>query len=433
MQPPIRILTASLLLITSASAFAVRIEYSAEIGLLYSDNIELTATDPVSENVLIPRLNFEITEEGSTVQAQVGGTVEYRDYLGNEFGNEFRGTLDGTVNWVMLPERLDWEFADYLGLYPVSLRAPDVPDNLQQTNVFSTGPTLRFRMGAATQGRAELRYVDSRAEEADDFDSQRIVGALRAIHDLTPTRNISVNLVAQDVEFTDDLLANDFVGYSVFGGYVENLPQVDLDLALGYTDLNFNRGDNASGPLVRAGVDWHATERNTFSLDAVWQYTDAASSLAAGGGSGFDAELGGASIIGTEAITPDVYEEKSIQAGYHFVEARLNVDALARYATYRYEDLTGLPSNRDESGLGFNVGYLLQPRLTLGAIAELNYRDFTVTNTSERDYRFGTYLAQQLGPQWSWRVDLARYDRNGDGNIESFDENSVYFRFIYTR
>lgn len=433
MQPSIRILAASMLSTLPCSALAVRINYSAELGLMYSDNITLSATDPVSENVLIPLLDFEISEEGSTVQAQISGTVEYRDYLGNEFGNEFRSTLDGYLNWVLLPERLDWDFSDNLGLYPISLRAPDVPDNLQQTNVFSTGPKFRFRFGPTAMGQLELRYVDSRAEETDAFDSQRLVGALRGIFELSPTRSVSANLVAQDVKFTEDLLANDFAGYSVYGGYVQNLSQLDLDFELGYTHLNFSRGEDSSGPLVRAGVDWRATESTTLSFDAALEYTDAASSLAADGGMDFDADQGGQGIIGTEAISPDVYQEKRVEVGYHFVSTRLSVDALARYATYRYEDLTGLPSNRDETGLGFNFGYLLQPRLTLGVIAEGNYRDFTVTRTSERDYRVGTYLAQQLGPQWSWRVDLARYARNADGNIESFDENTVYLRFIYTR
>jgi hypothetical protein len=184
---------------------------------------------------------------------------------------------------------------------------------------------------------------------------------------------------------------------------------------------------------VRFGVDWRATDRSTFSFDAAWEYTDAASSLAEGGGGDFDSDLGGVGIIGTEAITPDVYQEKRIEGGYHFVSTRLSVDALVRYATYRYEELTGLPSNRDETGVGFNMGYLLRPRLTLGVVAEANYRDFTVTDTNERDYRFGTYLAQQLGPHWSWRVDLTRYERHADGDIESFDENSVYLRFVYTR
>lgn len=429
----LKVIVASLLLVLPCSAFAVRIDYSAELGLLYSDNITLSATDPVSENVLIPRLNFEISEEGSAVQAQVSGTVEYRDYLGNEFGSEFRGTLDGTVNWVLLPERLAWDFTDNLGLYPVSLRSPDVPENLQQTNVFSTGPKLRFRISPTMQGQAELRYVDSRAEETAAFDSQRLVGALRGIYELSPTRRISANLVAQDVDFSEDLLANDFKGYSIFAGYVENMAQIDLDFALGYTHLNFDRGDDVSGPLVRAGVDWRATESSTFSLDAAWEYTDAASSLAEGGGLEFDADLGSEGILGAEAITPDVYQEKRIEGGYHFVSTRLSVDALVRYATYRYEELTGLPSNRDETGLGLNLAYLLRPRLTLGFVAESNYRDFTVTDTSERDYRFGTYMVQQMGPHWSWRADLARYERHGDGDIQSFDENSVYFRFIYTR
>ena len=433
MKPSIRILAASMLLVLPCSVSALRIDYSAELGLLYSDNITLSATNPVSENVFIPRLNFEISEEGSTVQAQVSGMLEYRNYLGNEFGDEFRGTMDGAVNWVLVPERLAWDFTDNLGLYPVSLRAPDVPDNLQQTNVFSTGPKFRFRISPTMQGQAELRYVDSRAEETEAFDSQRLVGVLRGIYELNPTRRISANLVAQNVDFSEDLLANDFTGYSVFAGYVENLSQIDLDFALGFTELDFDRGDNASGPLVRAGIDWRATGSSTFSLDAAWEYTDAASSLAEGGRSQFDASLGSAGILGAEAISPDVYREKRLEGGYHFVSTRLSVDALVRYATYRYEELTGVPSNRDETGLGFNLGYLLRPRLTLGVVAEANDRDFTATSTSERDFRFGTYLVQQMGPHWRWRADLTRYERHGNGDIESFDESSVYFRFIYTR
>jgi hypothetical protein len=200
-----RVLAPAFLILTASSAaLAARLDYTAEIGYLHSDNINLSAVDPVAENLLIPQLAFRFSEDGSVVRAQVNGLVEYRDYLGGAFGNEFRGTLDGVVDWTLIPERLKWSFADSLGLNPINLRLPDSPDNLQQTNVFSTGPTLQFRLGQSTMGQAELRYTDSYAQTTDEFNSGRLSAALRALKDLDSTRRLSANLEASKINYDNN-------------------------------------------------------------------------------------------------------------------------------------------------------------------------------------------------------------------------------------
>ena len=431
MRTTAQFLAVSALSLAGADAFALRLDYSVELGLLHSDNVNLSADDPVSQNVLIPQLDFSLSESGSTAQAQINGVLEYRDYLGGAFGDEFRGTLNGSVVWSLAPERLNWTFADSLGLYPVNLRNPDVPGNLQQTNVFTTGPTLRFQLTQGLLGQAELRYIDSYAEETGAFDSRRYTGALRALYDFSATRHLSGNIEIQQVDFDDDLLAVDYRRDSVFAGYTQVLSRIDLNASLGYSKLDFDRGDNASGPLARASLDWRASERDTFGLGFAWQYTDAATSISEGAAA-IDSGFGGATVGGA-AITPDVYRERRIDASYLMRGTRLNLATLFRYGTFRYEEIAASANDRNEVGAGFNLGYLISPTLTVGLNVEAVRRRFELSDAIDRDYRYGAYLSQQMTRHLRWRVDLARNERNADDGAESYDENSLYLRLVYTR
>jgi hypothetical protein len=412
--------------VASGHAQAVRFDYSAELGFLHSDNINLSASQPVSENVLIPRLDFHISELGSNVRADVVGGLEYRDYLGGEFGNEFRGTLNGSVDWSIIPQRMNWIFADNLGLYPISLRDPGVPGNLQQTNVFTTGPTFFFRFTPTLQGQAEARLIDSRAEESSAFDSTRLSGAFRVFHELGATRQLSGNIEAQTINFDDNALADDYTRYSAFAGYTQTLRRVDIELAAGYTYLEFDSGGDASGPLARASADWRLSERSTLGLGLAWQYSDAALDM-----------LGptpvGSSGVGTAVISPDVFRERHLNGHYTFQSTRLRITTRARATTFRYESDAVLASDRDEFVLGVDLGYLLRPRTTVGFIAENLRREYTTLDASDRDSRYAFYLSQQMTRHWRWRLDATRYERRADAGADSFDENSLYLRIGYTR
>jgi hypothetical protein len=432
MRATIRVIAVSALALACQETFAVRVDYAFEMGLVHSDNIALTATEPTSQSVLVPHLDFSIREDGSNVLAEVSGMLEYRDYLGGAFGDEFRGTLNGLVNWSLLPQRLNWTFADNFGLYPVNLRDPDVPGNLQQANVFTTGPTLRFRLAPTLQAEAELRYTDSYAEQTVAFDSARYSTAFRTLYDLAPTRRVSANIEYQNIKFNNNLLAEDYRRTSAFAGYTQMLAQTDLNATLGYTRLNFDHSDSVSGPLARATVNWRATDRSTFGIGMAWQYTDAANSIS-DAAPGFDAGFGGVAIGGS-AITPDVYREQRINGSYLLQGTRLNLATRLGYGNFRYEQTAAaLLNNRDEISAGLNLGYLLRPTLTLGISAEATRRQFNETELTDRNYRYGTYLSQQMTRQLRWRLDLARNERHADAGAESYDENSIYLRLVYTR
>lgn len=432
MRPLLRMTLAALLAGACHDATAWRLDYTLELGVLRSDNITLTPVDPIDETVLIPHLDFSLSENGSTVQAAVAGVLEYRNYLDGTFGSEFRGTLNGNLNWNIVPERLAWTFADNLGLYPISLRDPDVPGNLQQTNVFTTGPTLRLRLSPTMQSQTEARFIDSHAEETGAFDSTRLGLAQRFQWESGPTRQLTANLEAQDIDFDDDLVARDYRRYAAYAGYTQALSRFDLGASLGWSRLDFDRGGDVSGPLARASVDWRTTERSTFGLAFAWQYSDAVSAIAEGGAA-FDLGLGGVGI-GGEAIGADVYRERRLEASYLFQSTRLNLASTVHAGRFRYEQqAVVLAADRDEVGAGVNLGYLLRPLLTLGVTGEVLRRRYVDDDISDRDHRYGVYLTQQLSRHWRWRVDLSRNERHAGIGAESFDENAAYLRVAYAR
>ena len=187
----------SMLVIASTGASAAQFDYGWRVGVGHSDNIGLTETDPISQNMLIPGFDFSYQQEGSTFQADVVGNLEYRDYLAHAFDNQTLAQLAGQANWTVLPERLDFTVRDVASVQPLSTFSSNAPDNQQQTNVLTLGPVLKLRIGDAMRGQVELHYINSYASKVDDFNSSRGVLAGRLFRDLSPTDVLSLNVETQ--------------------------------------------------------------------------------------------------------------------------------------------------------------------------------------------------------------------------------------------
>src|SRR6185437_4148968 len=203
------------------------------------------------------------TQQGSTIQANVAGTLEYRDYLGGAFSNQKVALLSGQANWTVLPQRLDFTVQDFAGVQPLSTLSSDGPDNQQQTNVLVLGPTLYFRLGNTVHGQGELRYINSDASKTKEFNSSRGEAALRLYKELNATDQLSFN----DVTGTsgqppgNGLINPDYDRNQLFGRYVRQLSRFNLDAALGWSQIDFNAAPSVSSSLLRLTLGWQATQR----------------------------------------------------------------------------------------------------------------------------------------------------------------------------
>jgi len=416
---------------------AAELNYTLYTGLERSDNIQLVSTNPISQTSLIPGFNFSLVQQGSTVQANVIGDMQYRDYLGSRFSSQTQTSLAGTVNWSVLPQRLDLTLDDYASVQPVDYLASDAPSNQQQTNVLSIGPTLHFGVGNGFRGQAELRYLNSYAQKTQSFNSQRGLAALRLLRQLNPTDLISFNAEQRRVVFNNrDQGGADYNSTELYSRYVSKLARIDIDAALGWSRITFGqptRGTETS-PLARLSLTWHATDRSAFGVAGSRQYSDAAEGLMrpiTPGDTVLTGGINGDSNTGSITVTSEVYLERRAEVNYSFRTTRLLFTVAPRYSRLTYSETPTF--NQTAHGLGVGLDYSLSPTLALSGYFEKERRSYQTQNRTDHSTGYVVSLTRRVNTHWSWRANFSRRWRTSDVPGQGFNENRIYFGVSYTR
>lgn len=428
-----KLLRTSGLLLTAiaAPASAWQIDYSLQAGLGYSDNIDRSSTDPTGQAILIPRLDFDVAEEGSDLRVRAAGQIEYRDYLQGAFDNEFRGQLAGIGSWIILPYRLSFDVEDYAAVEPVNVLAPNTPNNEQETNVLSLGPTLRFRLQPTLNGEAELRASRSNASRSNEFDANRVSAALRAVKDLNPTDKLSGNVEGRHVHFTNPFGGPDYDRYDAYARYQSRLADIDIDVAAGASRLTYADAPDRSGPLARGRVTWHATPENSLALGFLRQYSDASQDLIVDPATITSQHLGGPLAAGSTPITSQVFLERRVDLGWQFKSVRWGAYADPYVRNYDY--VIDPTFNQNAHGIGAGVSYRPRELWTLAFDAAEETRDYTAISRRDEDVHLDLSFTDRLARHWSVRADLIRNERNSSLADQAYRENVVFLSLIFTR
>lgn len=419
--------------ISPLPALAGQLDYTLYGGVEHSDNIALTTTDPTSQNVLIPGVSVAYLQQGEDLQANVAGNLEYRDYLGSRYADQTQAQLAGQANWTILPARLDLAIQDYAGVQPIDRLASTSPDNQQQTNVFTFGPTLRFRMGESTRGQAQLRYINSYAQKTKGFNSHRTQASLGVIKDVSATDQLSANGETQRVFLTEDAATPDYDRDELFGRYVSKLSHLNLDLALGWAQLDFRRAGTptASSPLARLTLDYNPTQRTTLSLSAAREYSDAAQDLMQLQPTGILQATARGIDVGNTTVDSQVYMERRLRLTYAYRNERLGLSVAPLYRKLGYVNDPG--QDQTTRGATIDIDYRLAPTLTLSLVAAGERLDYDRLARRDTTVNYGLDLVGQRTAHWGWRASLLRQQRHSDQPGQSYHENQIYFGILYNR
>ncbi|MCY7353507.1 MAG: hypothetical protein LH470_00165 [Lysobacter sp.] len=420
-------IVATMLATQCGAASAVQLDYLLNAGVERNDNLLLTETDPVSENILRAGIGFLLSEETSAVQTSITGSAEYRNY--DAFPDAVDGTLTGRLNWNAVPERLSFTIEDNLALQSINTLAADSPGNRQQVNVLSLGPTLFFDLARGLKGQAELRYISSDAEVTDEFNSQRLGLALRTVKELSTTSRVSLNLQGQRVDFDNDIVARDYTRYDVFARYARNLARFEIGLDAGYSRLAYRDGnDTRSEPLLRADLGWSPSERHRLNLRASRQFSDAATDALAGVEDA-TATVPGTVLLGDAVVNASAYEERRLSLGYVFTNTRLTLTFEPYINRLDYVDSNEF--DQDGHGAIFDLSVHLRPRLSLGMFATLENIAYSQLDIKQETRRYGVHVRRDWSRHWSGRIEWSRYERRSTVLGEDADQNLLYLSMTY--
>ncbi len=415
---------------------AGRFDFTAGVDIEHDTNINLSTADPISQDVLSPNFAFTYSERGAVLEANAAGHVQYRDYLGGAYTDEFSGAVSGVFDWHILPQRLDWSLEDYVGRQPVNVLANDTPNNQQQTNVFVTGPTLRAHFTDELRGQFDLRYTNSYAEQTRDFNGDRIGGVARLIDLLTHADTLGGNLGFQSVRYDNVPDTNNYDRADAYGSYVRTGPHSRIEADFGYTWLDFKgNAEDHSGLLLRASGRYDFAEHTSATLTIGRQFSDAVQFLQV------DPAQIGEVVIGsglTDAlVSPGVYTEDRVSGSLeqHGDTFTLSVSPFWYRDNYLNRATQLSVTNLDVLSYGFYAAYdyHLRPDLTLGAFGGAARRDYSDFDRIEKDYDFGVNLGWQVTQHWLSHLALGRVIQSTNTADLSYHGNTITVGVTYSR
>lgn len=417
----------------SAPLEGARLDYRLGLRIEHSDNITRVAEAAVTDTVLAPNLAFSLSSEGERLSLRATGDAEYLSYRDDSFASELnlRAGLQGNLR--LLPERLSWAFEDYVGRQPIDAFAVDRPDNQQRTNVFATGPTLSLRPSPTSRVLAELRYLDSWAEETAEFNSERLSFALRALWQRSATSSLSAHAETSDAEFErgggvlDGFRRNDaYVRYDRRGAAIEWSADV------GGSRIDFDGGGDDSAALLRLRYAQALTDSSRLELRAQRQFSDAVADLAFSAPriEDFDLPIGLPGLRGG-FLSPEPFLETGASLGFSRRSPRLflRAEAYAREQDY----LLGPELDQDGRGLRLALSRPLRSALALGAYASLDRRGYDALDRVDRETSLGLQLDWRILANLDLSLGLLRARRDSSAAGQDFTDNRVLLGLVYRR
>ncbi len=390
-----------------------------ELGLEYRDNPLRTNPRGPSDAFLVPRATFNLFRLGAVWEARGAGFVEYNRSLDNVVSDEFRANLAAVVDREIIPG-LRWTFQNVARVEQVDLLAAETVDNRQQTNVFITGPSWQIRPRSAWGGAVDARFINSHAEETDEFNSNRLGLSGAVVRRFDGNRRVSLGAEFTDVRFSDDGQSNfDYQRHDLLARYDSTQARLELNLTGGLTRIEPDQGGSLTEPLARIRAIWTADERRSIQALAVYELTDSVRHLASELDQIDMPFVGG----GRLPVGAELFQLSSVEVGWHQRSDRLRWSVTPYYHDYDFARVQG--SDFDELGVNVSASLRLTRLMSLRTVLRSERRRFSAQDRRDTDSRASVFLNRRFTPRWSGRIGAIRHQR--DSNVDGADnrENMI--------
>jgi len=415
---------ATILLLVAATislpATAIRADYSLGLESEYSDNSGLSATDENDDLRTSLLAGFAISEEGPKLNADITSLIEYNSYRDETFNDETWLYLNGGLSWTLRPRTLYWTAENFYSQVQSDPLEPGTPDNLVNTNVFSTGPNILFRIDQVNSIRMEARYMDYRF---DGTDADNVRNSLSAswVYGPRPSTELSLTSEFEDVTY-DETNDSDYQRTNLFFGLETEYSRSLFELDLGVSYIDRQLGENIDGFLGRLLWRNQFRQQSYFQLDASTQFTDSARDLLLA--SDQQQQIG----VIQEQISGDIFYDRRLEATYRLGSS---INSYEMYLAYRDEDYEILLLDRITKTIRFNYENVQSSTLSISSY--LQYREVEYIDAIQQDDEFNGSIAldYRLTRKYTLRLAYYRNSQDSTNPIYQYDENRIMLSFFY--
>ena len=411
-----------LLLVMSAVGNAAEYDASVRAGVGASDNIARTPQNEIAETITTAGFDFAVTEQTRRMDLDLRSQFEYLDYSDGTFDSEWVGGLNLFANFTLIDERLRWIVQNNFGQTLSDPFRPVGPDNRENVNFFTTGPTLNLLPASRNLVDIDLRY--SRINyEVRPYDNKRLSGALSIGREISQESELSLNLRGQRTEFDDGELTPPIELYEAFVRFETTGNRSTLGFDIGYTEVEFD-GSEGDGILARVDYTRQTSANGTFTMSGGSQYSDQGNIFR------FYNELTNNLGVTTDTTdSPAPFRNDFFALAYTLDQVRYTVDASMDWNQENYDD--GQGDDRDLFRGRLEFRREVTRTVFLGANIGFQRREFKYLARRDDDLILGFNIGYRFSAGFDISIDYQHFQRNSITPDADFTENRAFLRVSY--
>ena len=406
---------------TSSTAVALDFKSSIGAGLEYTDNARLTSQNEEDDWITSGNIAASLTETGGPLDTNVNTSLRYHDYVNDTYGSQSYFNLGALLGWKQIVNRLEWNASDFFTQTSVTSTNPDTPNNLQNTNVFSFGPSIKFPLADRQNISVSPVFRDFYYENSDT-DNQQYGLSVGWFYQMYPTLNVGLSGTVSEVKYDNNNVNSDFTRTSYQGSLSGNRPRSTYTLRLGVTNINrdrFNDQNGASGSLDWLfGISGKSSLRTFFSSDI----NDSSSAYYS---SQIDPDTGDYSNVQTSG---DVLRNNTARITYSRVGTVVNARVWTELRDLNYEVS---PNDRKVMVVGTSLDRQVSPTITAGVYGDYNKTRETDMSRTDKIYLVGGKMGIKLSRKLSASINLQYQNKNSTQAVNEYSEYRVFAGINY--
>lgn len=406
-------------LVIPGASVAADFGYGLGYSATHSDNITLANTNPKSDWINSAQAQVAWQESDlPTVTARLYSQLQYDAYARHTYGDQTYVLLNSAATWMITPQ-FSWTGEDYYGQVPINPFLSNTPNNLQNVNVFTTGPNWAVRIDPLNLLELGARYSNFHSDNGNNDSNQGAAFAGWQFQ-YSPITVLSLNYRAQHSTYTQIAGNAGYDRQDLFFRMVSRRRYAAFVTDIGNTWLNQTGAKHLTGVYARLLASRQLTETNTVSLSAQSAITDTAEQILSSGGVGLVS-------AGTIAST-DVY--RLDQLDWNFSHSRIiGMDNLHLYID-RLNYYT-LSSDERITGGDFSLAFPFSVTFIGSIFGSYSHTLSYATSTVDRDGIEGAQLSYRARPNVFLGLLGQLRQRRSDSAGGSYNEARVVFSVNY--
>lgn len=408
------------------AVWASPLTYSVGYGLQYSSNIHQSEHDRVSDSVSLVSAHVAYQQMHADALTRLRIGAVYQNYHKDTFDDDVNLLVDGAGEWYIQPQLLSWVATESFRKVQVSPTGPNTPNNLQDSNIFTTGPNLYLHLGERDKVVVEGRYGDVFIA-GTNLDNVRKFGAVRWIHQPSLRHRIAANYEYMAVEFKETGANN----YSRNDGfitltYLTNRTEFGLEAGLSRAELDI--GDSFQGFRGRIELSQQLSSFSRAGIRYFQEYSDTGLELLATGITSAPGDVGRSGNVALDVVSRDIFYNKQSELYYRRTESSV---PWGIRLFFRDVDFASEAGDREESGATFDLNYSPTPTTTISLFSFYRWTDYLDTLREDRDSESGIALVWQMGRRLSSRFEYRNIARESTALGAGFDDSRVTVSISY--